>query len=70
MAGSTDIILKGDHRMSDSEGEDFQKFPIFQPIKSHDTCIGCRARSPDIILEEDPPRSMTSKLGPISMYGP
>jgi hypothetical protein len=42
------------------EKEDFQKFPIFQPIRSHSSHLGCRARTLDIILEEDHPRSITS----------
>ena len=32
---------------SSSFEEDFQRFPIFQPIRSHGSHLGCRTRSPD-----------------------
>jgi len=37
-----------------SEEEDFhQRFPICQPIRSHGSHLGCRARPLDIILASD-----------------
>lgn len=69
LTGSTNIILKGDHQRgiwpkfgfipsSVSEEERFQRFPIFQQIRSH----GCETSLPDRILEEDYPRTITSLM--------
>jgi hypothetical protein len=42
-----------------------QRFQVFQPIRSHGSHLGCRARSVNTLLEEDHPRSATSKFGSI-----
>ena len=48
------------HSIKGYEEERFSKIYNFQPIRSHGTHPGCKARSPDITLEEDHPRSITS----------
>jgi hypothetical protein len=76
--GSTDTLLEQDHSrttfciwnnfgfipFSCSE-EDFQRFPIFQPIRGHDSHFECRARSPYTVFEEYHPMCITSKFGPV-----
>jgi hypothetical protein len=43
--------------------EDFQRFPIFQPIRGHGSHFGCRARSPYTVFEEYHTMCITSKFG-------
>jgi hypothetical protein len=68
-------ILEGDHPRtiwtnfnfipSSCSEEDFQRFPIVQPMRSHGSHLGYTARSLDIILEEDHSRNIIFKFGPI-----
>jgi hypothetical protein len=62
--------LEGDHpktiwikfdfiSSSGTEEEDFQRFPIVQPIRSNGSHLGCKERLPDTILKEIHPRSIT-----------
>ena len=46
----------------------FSKTRIFQPITSHDSQFGCWASSSYKILEEDHPRSITSKFDPMTQW--
>ena len=50
--------------------EDFHRFTIFQPIKSHVGHLGCRAMSLEKFLEEDDPRSITSKFNILVQSNP
>jgi hypothetical protein len=74
--GSADIFIEGDCSMTfwfkfhfipskHSKENDFQRFPIIQPIRRYGSHLEWKAMSPDTILKEDHPRSIISKFVPI-----
>jgi hypothetical protein len=62
---SSCILTKIGFNPSHGSEEDFQRFPIFQPIRSHGSHLYYWARSADTILEEEHSKSITSEFGPI-----
>ena len=49
--------------LSSGSEEDFQRLPIFKLFRSHGSHLGCRARSPNIILVDDHPSFV--QFGPV-----
>jgi hypothetical protein len=62
---SSCILTKFGFNPSRGSEEDFQRFPIFQPIRSHGSHLKYQARSANTILEEKHSKSITSEFGPI-----